>query len=112
MLRSMIIRLPGKACPKCGISDFKRIPRRLWMHLILGSSNYQCRHCEENFFYSDSTIDAGLLLTFLGIVLMLVTFGIDTFVIVDPGAHFLAIMSYVFSLMIITFGIVFLHLSR
>ena len=82
------------------------------MHLILGSTNYQCRHCEQNFFYSDSAIDAGLILTFLGIVFFLVTFAIDSFVIADPGAHFLAIISYVFNLMIITFGLVFLHLSR
>ena len=82
------------------------------MHLILGSSNYQCRHCEQYFFYSDSTIDAGLLLTFLGIALLLLTFAIDSFVIHDPSAYFLAIISYVFSLMIVTFGLVFLHLSE
>jgi DNA-directed RNA polymerase subunit RPC12/RpoP len=108
----MIKRLPDKACPKCGSSDLVRIPRRLWMHLILGSRNYLCLHCQDPFFYSDSTIDAGLFLTISGIVLVLVTFAIDTFVIDDPGTHFVAIVSYVFSLMIITFGIVFIHLSR
>ena len=82
------------------------------MRLILGSENCVCRHCEKPFFYSESTIDAGLLLTTFGIVLSLVTFAIDTFVIDDPSAHFLAIMSYVFSVMVITFGIVFIHLSR
>ena len=82
------------------------------MHLILGSEFYQCRHCEESFLYSDSTIDAGLILTTFGIVFFLLTFAIDSFVIHDPGAHFLAIISYVFNLMIITFGIVFIHLSR
>jgi hypothetical protein len=82
------------------------------MRLILGSGHYQCLHCEESFLYSDSTIDAGLYLTTFGIVLALVTFAIDSFVIDDPGAHFLAIISYVFSLMIITFGLVFIHLSR
>ena len=82
------------------------------MHVILGSGYYQCLHCQESFLYSDSTIDAGLILTFLGIVFSLVTFAIDSFVIADPGAHFLAIISYVFNLMIITFGLVFIHLSR
>ncbi len=82
------------------------------MHLILGSANYQCRHCEESFLYSDSTIDAGLILTVFGIALVLLTFAIDSFVIHDPGPHFLAIISYVFNLMIVTFGIVFIHLSR
>ena len=82
------------------------------MHLILGSENCLCLHCEEPFFYSDSTIDAGLLLTTFGIVLAIVTFAIDSFVIDDPGAHFLSIIGYVFSVMIITFGLVFLHLSR
>ena len=82
------------------------------MRLILGSGYYQCLHCKEPFFYSDSTIDAGLLLTTFGIVLAIVTFAIDSFVFDDPGAHFLAIIGYVFSLMIITFGLVFLHLSK
>jgi hypothetical protein len=82
------------------------------MHLILGSRNYLCLHCQEPFFYSDSTIDAGLFLTMFGVVLALVTFAIDSFVIDDPGVHFLAIMSYVFSLMIVSFGLIFLHLSR
>jgi hypothetical protein len=82
------------------------------MHLILGSRNYLCLHCQEPFFYSDSTIDAGLFLTMFGIVLVLVTFAIDSFVIDGQGVHFLAIISYVFSLMIITFGLIFLHLSR
>jgi prolipoprotein diacylglyceryltransferase len=82
------------------------------MHVILGSEFQQCLHCQEHFFYSDSTIDAGLIFTMFGIVLALVTFAIDSFVIDDPGAHFLAIISYVFSLMIITFGFVFIHLSR
>jgi hypothetical protein len=82
------------------------------MRLILDSGYYQCLHCQESFLYSKSTIDAGLILTTLGIVLALVTFAIDSFVLDDPGAHFLAIIGYVFSLMIITFGLVFLHLSR
>ena len=82
------------------------------MHLIIGSGYYLCLHCQEPFFYSDSTIDAGFFLTMFGIVLALVTFAIDSFVIDDPGTHFLAIISYLFSLMIITFGLVFLHLSR
>ncbi len=108
----MIVRLPDKACPKCESSDFVRIPRRLWMYVILGSRNYLCLHCEKPFFYSESTIDAGLFLTTFGIVFALFTFAIDSFVIDDPGAHFLAIISYVFSLMIITFGLVFIHLSK
>ena len=82
------------------------------MRLIFSSENYLCRHCQEAFFYTDSTIDAGLFLTMFGMVLVLVTFAIDSFVIDDLGAHFLAIISYVFSLMIITFGLVFIHLSR
>jgi len=82
------------------------------MHLILGSENYQCRHCEELFFYSDSTIDAGLFLTMSGIVLILVTFAIDTFVIDSPRASFLEIFGYLFGLMIITFGFAFIHISK
>ena len=82
------------------------------MRLILGSGFYQCLDCEQCFLHSDSTIDAGFYLTALGLVLVLLTFAIDSFVIDDPGAHFIAIISYVFSLMIITFGLVFIHLSR
>ena len=108
----MIIRLPDKACPKCGSSDFRRIPRRLWMHLILGSQNYQCRHCEESFFYSDSTIDAGLILTTFGIVFALLTFAFDIFFTEGSTVGIYEMLGYVLSLMIITFGVVFLHLSR
>jgi hypothetical protein len=82
------------------------------MHLILGSQNYQCRHCEEFFFYSESTIDAGLLLSFLGIVLLLLTFSFDSFVTDNSGVGIFEMLGYVFSLMIITFGLVFIHLSR
>ena len=82
------------------------------MHLILGSRNYLCLHCQEPFFYSDSTIDAGLFLTMFGIVLVLLTFAIDSFVIDDPGAGILEMLGYVFSLMIVTFGLVFIHLSK
>jgi hypothetical protein len=82
------------------------------MHLILGSGNYLCLHCQEPFFYSDSTIDAGLFLTMFGIVLVLLTFAIDSFVIDDPGAGILEMLGYVFSLMIVTFGLVFIHLSK
>ena len=108
----MIVRLPNKACPKCGSSDFRRIPRKLWMHLILGSENYQCRHCEESFLYSDSMIDAGLFLTMSGIVLALLTFTFDSFFIGNPGVGILEMLGYVFSLMIITFGLAFIHISK
>ena len=82
------------------------------MRLILGSGNYLCRHCEENFFYSESTIDAGLFLTFFGIVSLLLTFTFDSFVIESSGVGILEMLGYVFSLMIITFGLVFIHLSK
>ena len=49
------------------------------MHVILGSEFHQCRHCEESFLYSDSTIDAGLILTTFGIVSALFTFAFDIF---------------------------------
>ena len=82
------------------------------MHLILGSGNYQCRHCEESFLYSDSTIDAGLILTTFGIVSALFTFAFDIFVIEGSTVGIYEILGYVFSLMIVTFGLVFIHLSR
>ena len=82
------------------------------MHLILGSANYQCRHCEESFLYSESTIDAGLILTTFGIVFALFTFAFDSFVIESSGVGILEMLGYVFSLMIITFGLVFIHLSK
>ena len=82
------------------------------MHLILGSQNYQCRHCEESFFYSDSTIDAGLILTTFGIVSALFTFAFDSFVTDNSGVGIFEMLGYVFSLMIITFGFVFIQLSR
>jgi len=82
------------------------------MHLILGSQNYQCRHCEEFFFYSDSTIDAGLILTTFGIVFALLTFAFDIFIVEGSGVGIFEMLGYVFSLMIITFGLVFIHLSR
>ncbi len=82
------------------------------MHLILGSQNYRCLHCEEFFFYSDSTTDAGLLLTTFGIVFALFTFTFDIFVTDGFGVGIYEMLGYVFSLMIITFGLVFLHLSR
>ncbi len=82
------------------------------MHLILGSANYQCRHCEESFLYSESTIDAGLILTTFGIVSALFTFAFDSFVIESSGVGILEMLGYVFSLMVITFGFVFIHLSR
>ena len=82
------------------------------MRLILGSGNYLCRHCEENFFYSESTIDAGLLLTFFGIVFLLLTFTFDIFIIEGSTVGILEILGYVFGLMIVTFGFVFIHLSR
>jgi hypothetical protein len=82
------------------------------MHLILGSRNYLCLHCQEPFFYSDSTIDAGFYLTVFGIVLLLLTFTIDSFVIDNPSAGPLKMLGYVFSVMVITFGLVFIHLSK
>ena len=82
------------------------------MHLILGSRNYLCQHCQAPFFYSDSTIDAGLLLSFLGIVLLLLTFSFDSFVTNNIGVGIYEMLGYVFSLMIVIFGLVFLHLSR
>ena len=82
------------------------------MHLILGSGNYLCLHCQEPFLYSDSTIDAGFFLTMFGIVLLLLTFVFDSFVIDNPGAGILEMLGYVFSLMVITFGLVFIHLSK
>jgi len=82
------------------------------MHLILGSRNYRCRHCEEYFFYSDSTIDAGFYFTMFGIVSALFTFAFDIFVIEGSGVGIFEMLGYVFSLMIITFGLVFIHLSR
>ena len=108
----MIVRLPDKACPKCGSSDSVRIPRRLWMRLILGSGYHQCLHCKESFLYSKSTIDAGLYLTMFGIVLLLLTFAFDSFVIDNFGFGILEMFGYVFSLMIVTFGLVFIHLSQ
>ncbi len=82
------------------------------MHLILGSEYLLCPHCEESFFYSDSTIDAGLLLTTFGIVFALFTFAFDIFIIEGSSVGIYEILGYVFSLMIITFGLVFIHLSR
>jgi hypothetical protein len=69
------------------------------MHLILGSRNYLCLHCEQYFFYSDSTIDAGLLLSFFGIVLLLLTFSFDSFVTDNSGVGIFEMLGYVFSLM-------------
>ena len=82
------------------------------MHLILGSENCLCIHCQESFFYSDSTIDAGLIFTAFGIVLALVTFTFDIFITEGSGVGFYEIFGYVISLMVITFGVVFIHLSR
>ena len=82
------------------------------MHVILGSEFHQCLHCEESFLYSESTIDAGLILTTFGIVLALFTFAFDSFVIENSGVGILEILGYVLSLMIVTFGFVFIHLSR
>ncbi len=82
------------------------------MHVILGSGYYQCLHCQQSFLYSDSTIDAGLILTMFGIVWVLFTFGFDSFVIGGSGVGILEMLGYVFGLMIVTFGIVFIHLSR
>jgi len=82
------------------------------MRLIFSSENYLCRHCEEAFFYTHSTIDAGLFLTTSGIVLVVLTFTFDIFIIEGSTVGFLEILGYVFGLMIITFGIVFIHLSR
>jgi len=82
------------------------------MHVILGSEFHQCLHCKESFLYSDSTIDAGLMLTTFGIVFFLLTFTFDSFVIVSSGVGILEMLGYVFSLMIVTFGLVFIHLSR
>ena len=82
------------------------------MRLIFSSENYLCRHCEEAFFYTHSTIDAGLILTTFGIVLALFTFAFDSFVIESSGVGILEILGYVLSLMIVTFGFVFIHLSR
>jgi hypothetical protein len=82
------------------------------MRLILGSEFHQCLHCKESFLYSDSTIDAGLILTMFGIVWILFTFGFDSFVIEGSGVGIYEILGYVFGLMIVTFGLVFIHLSR
>jgi hypothetical protein len=81
------------------------------MRLILGSRKYQCLHCTKRFLYSDSTIDVGFYFTMFGIILTLVTFAMDSFVFDHPVTHFIAFISYVFSLMIITLGLVFFHLS-
>ena len=82
------------------------------MHVILGSEFHQCLHCEESFLYSESTIDAGLIFCTFGIVLALFTFAFDSFVIESSGVGILEILGYVLSLMIVTFGFVFIHLSR
>ena len=82
------------------------------MRVILGSENYQCRHCEEFFLYSDSTIDAGLILTTFGIVSALFTFAFDIFFTEGSTVGIYEMLGYVLSLMIITFGVAFLHLSR
>jgi len=82
------------------------------MRVILGSGYYQCLKCKESFLYSESTIDAGLILTTFGIVSALFTFTFDSFVIEGSGVGIYEMLGYVFSLMIITFGLVFLHLSR
>ena len=82
------------------------------MRVMLGSKYLQCRHCEESFLYSDSTIDAGLFFTMFGIVSALFTFAFDSFIIESSGVGIYEILGYVLSLMIITFGVVFLHLSR
>jgi hypothetical protein len=82
------------------------------MRVILGSEYYQCLHCKESFLYSDSTIDAGLLLTTFGIVFALFTVTFDIFIIEGSGVGIYEMLGYVFSLMILTFGLVFIHLSR
>jgi hypothetical protein len=82
------------------------------MHVILGSEYHQCLHCKESFLYSDSTIDAGLFLTMFGIVSALFTFAFDSFVIEGSSVGILEMIGYVFSLMIITFGLIFIHLSK
>jgi hypothetical protein len=82
------------------------------MRLILGSGYYQCLDCKESFLYSESTIDAGFILTMFGIVSALFTFAFDSFVIEGSGVGIYEMLGYVFSLMIITFGLVFIHLSR
>jgi hypothetical protein len=48
----------------------------------------------------------------LGIVFALITATFDIFIIEDSGVGIYEILGYVFSLMVITFGLVFLHLSR
>ena len=82
------------------------------MRVILGSEYHQCLHCKESFLYSESTIDAGLILTTFGIVSALFTFAFDSFVIEGSGVGILEMLGYVFGLMILTFGFVFIHLSR
>jgi hypothetical protein len=52
------------------------------------------------------------LLTTLGIVFALFTFTFDIFIIEGSGVGIYEMLGYVFSLMIVTFGLVFLHLSR
>jgi hypothetical protein len=42
----------------------------------------------------------------------LFTFAFDSFVIESSGVGILEMLGYVFSLMIVTFGLVFIHLSR
>jgi hypothetical protein len=82
------------------------------MHVILGSGFHQCLHCKKSFLYSNSTIDAGLFLTMFGIVWVLFTFTFDIFFTEGSGVGIYEILGYVFGLMIITFGFVFMHLSR
>ena len=82
------------------------------MRLILGSENCVCRHCEAHFFFSESTIDAGFFFTVFGIVLALFTFTFDIFFTEGSTVGIYEMLGYVFSLMVITFGIVFLQISR
>jgi hypothetical protein len=82
------------------------------MRVILGSEYHQCLDCKESFLYSDSTIDVGLILTMFGIVWVLFTFGFDSFIIESSGVGIYEMLGYVFGLMIIIFGFVFIHLSR
>ncbi len=37
-----------KVCPHCGVVDFTRRHRSLWMRLFPNSRHYQCRHCRTN----------------------------------------------------------------
>jgi hypothetical protein len=82
------------------------------MRLILDSGNYQCIHCQKSFLYSESLIDVGLFFTMFGIALLLLTFTFDSQVIDNPGVGPIEMLGYVVSVIIIIFGLIFIHISK